>query len=215
MSKFNEYARKIDRMAKESFKKYREAEEAYKAARDKMESYPKNRDGVLLPYVAQYARAQADFYEAQEVFRKEQKLLAEHSKEMSKIREELETDLEDHYAPDPKSLDSNTLELLKSGALKSGDYERLLEEAKDTENYTMIRLIGRYAKEAADEESRHNGNSPKSQELRAVSNMANQVGIDDHMSVFDSLVDVYNRSVKNPGMIDFWESLTSEIVENF
>lgn len=210
MSKFNSYAKRIDKIATEAFKKYREAEAAYTEAIKKHNSTPQIVNGSFLPYAAEQARAQADFLDAKEAWRKAKIDFENQIKEIEAVREELKNEVEQSYTVDPTALDTNTVELLKSGILKSADYMKLMEEAKAAGNHTMTRVIAKYAKEEAD---RQTPNTAITRELNAVSYMADSGN--GHLQEFDKLADVFNRTVRNPAMIDHWEELTAETVENF
>ena len=102
-------------------------------------------------YAAKSARAQADFLEAKEAYRKAKGVLESHKSEIAALRKELVAELDDHYAADPAALDSNTLELLKSGVLKANEYAKLMDKAQAAGNHTMARMIGKYAADAAEE----------------------------------------------------------------
>ena len=121
----------------------------------------------------------------------------------------------DDYSADPKAIDNNTLTLLNAGILKSSDYEKLMKEAQAADNHTMVRLIGKYAGNAAEAEERKNGsNSIKAKELRTISYMGRENG-DNVLRSFDSLSEVFRRTADNPAMIDKWDYLTGDTIENF
>ena len=69
--------------------------------------------------------------------------------EVAKIRSALEKAVTDFYAADPKAIDANTMELLKSGILKPAEYARLFDAADNGDNATMCRLIAQAAENAA------------------------------------------------------------------
>lgn len=215
MSKFNKYASKVNDIATAAFAEYRKAEQTYKEAEAKAKQYPQRMGMVNAEYAAKSARAQADLLEAKENMKAAQRKFESHKSEIAALRKELAAELSDHYAADPAALDSNTLELLKSGVLKSNEYEKLMNEAQSSGNYTMARMIAKYAGDAAEAESKRSGGySQTAMQLRAVSYMANENNGNDTLKAFDTMADVYNRSVNNPGMIDHWGELTGDIVEN-
>jgi hypothetical protein len=216
MSKFNGYARKVDQIAKKAFAEYRAAENALKEAKQKASEYPHRGGMVNAEYAAKSARAQADYIEAKEAFSQAKKAFESHKSEIAAIRKELAAELNDYYAADPATLDSNTLELMKTGILKPHEYTKLMNEAQAAGNYTMQRMIAKYASEAAEAEGKRSGeNSETARELRAISYTATQNAGGDHLRAFDVLADVYDRAVNNPGMIDHWDELTAETTENF
>ena len=112
-------------------------------------------------------------------------------------------------------MDGNTLELLKSGVLKPDEYGRLMNTAQESENYTMARIIGKFAGDAVAETARTYGeNSRQVQDLKLVSYMANQNSGSDTLAYFDAMAETFERTSNNPAMIGAWSELTSEIVEN-
>ena len=150
MSKFNSYARKLDEIAKAAFEEYRKAEQAYKKAEERQREYPQ-RGGVTPEYAAKAARAQADFIEAKAAYDNARRNFgAAEAKAIRELREGLETAVNDAYSVDPAKLDGNTLELLKSGILNASEYAKIMSAAQAADNPTMVRMISKYAKDAAD-----------------------------------------------------------------
>lgn len=215
MSKFNSYARKVNDIATAAFEEYRKTEQAYKKAEEQARQYPQRHGMVDAQYAAKSARAQADFLEAKEAYRKAKGVLESHKSEIAALRKELIAELDDHYAADPAALDSSTLELLKSGVLKANEYAKLMDKAQSDGNYTMARMIAKYAGDAAAEVAKKYGqNDEQARVLRGISYTANQNNGNETLQAFDLMGDVYNRAVNNPGMIDHWGELTSNALEN-
>lgn len=211
MSKFNDYGKKVNEIARNAFQKYREAEAAYKRAEDQQRKYPQRHGIVDAAYAAQSARAYADFLTAKETFKRAQDEFRAHNAEIADLRKQLAADLEAHYAADPAALDGNTLELLKSGVLKTGEYARMMDQAQSSGNHTMARMVAKYAGEAA---KQYNDNDTRARELRAIAyKVANSNGANT-LARFDLMADVYNKATNNPYMIDSWDSLTGEAAEN-
>lgn len=215
MSKYNSYAKKVDEIAKEAFKEYRKAEKVLEDAEKEARLYPQNHGVVTADIAAKSARAHSDLLEAREKMKVARRSLEERNREIAALRKELAAEVEDHFSADPKSLDSNTLELLRSGILNSYEYEKLLKESRAAGNHTMARVIARYAGRAADREEAENGESSNTRNLRAVSYMASGDRGEDILQSFDVLAEAFKRSSQNPAMIDDWGSLTGGIVENF
>ena len=215
MSKFNSYARKVDEIAKAAFEDYRKAEQAYKKAEEQARKYPQRHGMVDAQYAAKSARAQADFLEAKEAMKAAKTAFEGHKSEIAALRKELVSELDDHYAADPAALDSATLELLKSGVLKANEYGKLMDKAQSDGNYTMARMIAKYAGDAAEQRgSKYGQNDEQARTLRAISYTAGQNNGSNTLQAFDLLSDVYSRSVNNPAMIDAWGELTADAVEN-
>lgn len=210
MSKFNDYGKQVNAIAKEAFKKYREAEAAYKRAEDQQRKYPQRQGIVDAEYAAKAARAFADFTQAKADMKRAKEEFSAHNAEIAALRKQLAADLDAHYAADPAALDNNTLELLKSGVLKTSEYRRMMDQAQNSGNHTMARMIAKYAGDAA---KQYNDNDTRSRELRAISYMANNNNGANTLAAFDLMADVYSRATNNPYMIDSWDSLTGEVAE--
>lgn len=216
MSKFNSYARKLDEQAKAAFKAYRDAEAAYKKAEQKAREYPQRNGMVNADYAAKSARAQADFLEAKQAYETARRTFRESDTQFNAMRRELAAAIDDAYSADPAQLDTATLELLKSGILTGSEYAKLLEQAKAASNPTMVRMIGRYAGEAAKARGESHGmNDREATALRMAEYNSRSYTGGDRLEAFDNMVSLYHRCTNNPGMIDHWDEFTAETVENF
>lgn len=216
MSKFNSYAKKLDEQAKAAFKAYRDAEAAYKKAEQKAREYPQRNGMVNADYAAKSARAQADFLEAKQAYETARRTFRESDTQFNAMRRELAAAIDDAYSADPAQLDSNTLELLKSGILTGSEYAKLLEQAKAASNPTMVRMIGRYAGEAAKARGESHGmNDREATALRMAEYNSRSYTGGDRLQAFDNMVELYHRCTNNPAMIDHWDEFTAETVENF
>lgn len=216
MSKFNSYAKKVDEMAKAAFEAYRKAEAAYKKAEEKAREYPQRQGMVNADYAAKSARAQADFLEAKAAFEAAKRTFRDSDRQFDGMRKELAAAIEDAYSVDPAALDSATLELLKSGIMNAGEYTKLLEQAKAANNPTMVRMIGKYAADAAKARGESHGmNDREAQALRMAEYNSRTYTGGDRLEAFDNMVSLYHRCTNNPGMIDHWGEFTAETVENF
>ncbi len=217
MSKFNSYARKLDEIAKAAFEEYRKAEQAYKKAEEKQREYPQ-RGGMVSPeYAAKAARAQADYLEAKAAYDNARRNFgAAEAKAIRELREGLETAVNDAYSVDPAKLDTATLELLKSGIMNASEYAKLMSAAQAADNPTMVRMIGKYAQDAADAmATKYGQNDPKARELRNVTYQSRAYTGSTYLANFDTVTDVFNRCTRNPALIDKWGDLTGEMVEQF
>lgn len=216
MSKFNHYVKKADEMAKAAFEAYRKAEKAYKDAEKKRNEYPQRHGMVDAQYAAKSARAQADFLEAKEAYEAAKRTFRDSGAQFKTMRSELAADLEKEYSVNPAALDSNTLELIKSGIMNAGEYMRLLKEAQAAGNHTMARMIGKYAADAAEARgSKYGQNDNEARNLRLVDYEAKANTGNDRLQAFDNMAELYNRCINNPAMIDHWDEFTADTVENF
>ena len=216
MSKFNSYAKKLDEQARAAFKAYRDAEAAYKKAEQKAREYPQRNGMVNADYAAKSARAQADFLEAKQAYETARRTFRESDTQFNAMRRELAAAIDDAYSADPAQLDTATLELLKSGILTGSEYAKLLEQAKAASNPTMVRMIGRYAGEAAKARGESHGmNDREATALRMAEYNSRSYTGGDRLQAFDNMVELYHRCTNNPAMIDHWDEFTAETVEKF
>ena len=216
MSEFNHFAQKLNQIAQAAFAEYRRAEGAYKKAEEQRNKYPQRRGFVDAEYATKAARAEADFLEASEAMKAAQRTFESHKSEIAALRKELAAALEDHYAVDPAALDGATLELLKSGVLKASEYNKLMSKAQSDGNYTMARMIAKYAGDAAAERGEKYGqNDEQARALRGISYTANQNNGDAYLETFDVMSECYSRCCRNPGLIQHWDALVAPDVEAF
>lgn len=219
MSKFNDYARRLDTLARENFQKYINAKEEYENACDKLAQYPQHYGNVDHEYERKRVRAIADHADAKAAFDVVKNEYADTVREVKKIRAELVNAIEADYIVDPEQLDNATVELLKSSVLKPADYERFMNDALENENHAMVRMIAKYAEDASKALENSGMEQSKYFESRErLNNVVNACKTDDgreYLEAFDFLADVYKRSVNNPAMIPFWDQLTTHAVEGF
>lgn len=216
MSKFYRYAEELNEIAKAAFDMYNKAEAACNKAKAEYEGFARGRNMSDPKNIAKYARLQADYYEAQDALRKAKMEFADTGNRFNSMRVELAAALDEAYGVDPAALDNNTLELLKSGIMNGREYTKLLHEAMNKTNPTMVRMIGKYAADEAKARAEKNGQSdPEAKAMRLVSAESRNYTGGDRLEAFDNMIDLFNRCAKNPRMIDHWERFTAEIVENF
>lgn len=217
MSKFNEYARRLDTLARKSFEKYEQARIKYEDASNKMAGYPLRLGDK--EYERKRLRAIADHAEAKEAFNAAKREYTGTLEEVKMIRAELVNAIEEDYSVDPAQLDNNTIELMKSGVLKPADYVRLMNDALKNENHGMIRIIAKYADEASaqlqksglDQKTVYDGR----ERLNGVIQAAKTDDGREYLQAFDYLTEAYSRTVNNPAMINYWDQLTTNAVEDF
>ena len=212
MSKFNNYARKLNEIANATFEEYRRAEAAVKSAESRHNAYPR-RNGADPAYMAKAARAEADFVEARNAFDQMRRhLFDDKRKEIAAVREELEKAVFDAFAADPKAVDGNTLALMNSGIMTADEYSRLIDSAIASGNYTMTRLL---AKSAADMAEKTTGDADVSRSYRLVSHKGKGANGHEYMEAFDFLASTFNRCERNFALTGKWDELTSPVVDSF
>lgn len=208
MSKFNSYAKRLNEAAKEAFEKYQKAEKAYQAAEQARTRLPWNATQE------QKTLAEARIIEARNDLKKAQEAFTAGRTVMDGARAELVKDLGRAYTANPEDIDPNTMELLKSGILTPGEYVKLANGAISSGNNTMLRLIGSYA-EKYGEANREALSMEERGALYGVSSRAKGSTGAAELSNYDTLVSIFDRCANNPGIINRWDELTSEMVENF
>ena len=224
MSKYNQYAKRLDTAFKTAREEYKEAwnklQAAQKANTDaqawRAETYRGEND-------LRRQRARAQLLEAEHTFRAtESRVWAEFDRQKEAIRRELESDVRASSTVDPDAIDANALELLKSGILTADDVFSLVN--KYDANVTMLRLISKHAKELADD--KNTDAKTRGQLYVLCSQIGN--GKNSTMRNFSDLVEISNYCSGRGGggtqrttpahtvaMAGKWEELASTAVENF
>ena len=212
MSKFNNYAKKLNEIANATFTEYRKKSDAVKSAESKYNAYPW-RDGADPTYLAKSARARADLAEARAQFEHcRRHLFEEQRKDIAVIRAELVEALGKEYAADPKAVDGNTLALMNSGIMTADEYSRLIDSAIASGNFTMTRLL---AKSAADMAEKTTGDADVSRSYRLASHKGKGMDGREYLQAFDFLADTFNRCERNFALTTKWDELTSPVVDSF
>ena len=211
MSRFNDYAKKLNEIANGTFEEYRRAEAAVKSAESRYNAYPR-RNGADPAYMAKSARAEADLAEARNAFDQMRRhLFDDKRKEIGSVREELEKAVFDAFAADPKAVDMNTLALMNSGILTAAEYNRLIDASTAAGNHTMVRLLAQSAKDRADKVN----DSDTAREYRLVAQKGKGANGREFLEAFDYMGDVFNRCERNFSLAGKWDELTADVVENF
>ena len=211
MSKFNNYAKKLNEIANATFTEYREKSDAVKSAESRYNAYPR-RNGADPAYMAKSARAEADLAEARNVFDQMRRhLFDDKRREIAAVRAELEKAVFDAFAADPKSVDANTLALMNSGIMTADEYSRLIDSAIASGNYTMTRLLAKSAADMAEKVT----DSDVARSYRLVSHKGKGMDGREYLQAFDFLTDTFNRCERNFALSTKWDELTSPVVDSF
>ena len=224
MSQYNKYAQRLDTAFKTAREEYMEAwnqlQAAQKANTDaqawRAETYRGEND-------LRRQRARAQLLEAEHTFKAaESRVWAEFDRQKEAIRRDLESEVRATSTVDPDAIDTNALELLKSGILTADDIFSMVD--KYDSNITMLRLISKTAKELADD--KNTDTATRGQLYMLCSRIRN--GRNSTMRNFDDLVEISNYCSGRGGggtqrttpahtvaMAGKWEELASTAVENF
>ena len=211
MSKFNNYAKKLNEIANATFTEYQEKSDAVKSAESRHNAYPR-RNNADPAYMAKSARAEADLAEARNAFDQMRRhLFDDKRRKIAAVRVELEKAVFDAFAADPKAVDANTLALMNSGIMTADEYSRLIDSAIASGNFTMTRLL---AKSAADMAEKVN-DSDVARSYRLVSHKGKGMDGREYLQAFDFLTDTFNRCERNFALSTKWDELTSPVVDSF
>ena len=211
MSKFNNYAKKLNEIAHTTFTEYREKSDAVKSAESRCNAYPR-RNGADPAYMAKSARAEADLAEARNAFDQMRRhLFDDKRREIAAVRVELEKAVFDAFAADPKAVDANTLALMNSGIMTADEYSHLIDSAIASGNYTMTRLLAKSAADMAEKVT----DSDVARSYRLVSHKGKGMDGREYLQAFDFLADTFNRCERNFALSTKWDELTSPVVDSF
>lgn len=211
MSRFNDYAKKLNEIANGAFEEYRRAEAAVKSAESRHNAYPR-RNNADPAYMAKSARAEADLAEARNAFDQMRRhLFDDKRREIAAVRAELEKAVFDAFAADPKSVDGNTLALMNSGIMTADEYSRLIDSAIASGNFTMTRLLAKSAADMAEKVT----DSDVARSYRLVSHKGKGMDGREYLQAFDFLTDTFNRCERNFALSTKWDELTSPVVDSF
>lgn len=222
MSKFNTYARRLAEAFKEARSEYNAAfcalQEAQQVSRNANAWRPG--DSAEEKQV-RTARAALKLHDAEAAFNEvSARVWGDFKTTRRMLRADLEQEVRAANLANPDAIDNNALELLKSGVLTSDDYAAFME--KYDSNPTMLKLLARYAAEAA-----------KATDSRREAATLNAISIDCQsgqsaiLRAFDDLCKVsdYCRGERHEGdrfrpeytaiMSEKWDDLAGEAVESF
>lgn len=214
MSKYNSYARNLDAA-------FRAARDEYTAVYNELTKAKENASAAGLDAVKKQI-ATLQLQEAENSLRKEAaRIWTEFDAKAAELRSALEKEVQTSNLADPSAIDSNAVELMKTGVLSVDDYFGFADRYDG--NPTMLKLIGHYAKEAAD-------STDDRKDRVALTVLAQDCakGTGKTLKAWDSMMTAANycsgrggsgNRRPTPGvtlsMGEWWEQLSGEIVENF
>lgn len=214
MSKYNSYARNLDAA-------FRAARDEYTAVYNELAKAKENASTAGLDAVKQQI-ATLQLQEAENKMRTETaRIWAAFDAKAAELRSALEKEVQTSNLADPSAIDSNAVELMKTGVLTVDDYFGFADRYDG--NPTMLKLIGYYAKEAAD-----SADDRKDKVALTVLAQDCAKGTGKTLKAWDSLMTAANycsgrggsgNRRTTPGvtlsMGEWWEQLSGEIIENF
>lgn len=223
MSKFNEYAQELNRIAKTYIADLKNATSASADAEMKYNRH-KRPNGLwsnpTLEEIEMATTSEAEYYRTREQLKKVQTtMLSEAKNSIKELRAKLEEALNSHYCATPADIDANLMAILDSGMLSAGEYERLYEKMVQADNATMARMICVAAKEAAEEmgENLAVGSKEREERMRLIliSQNAKNIGAGPYLRAFDEMIDMFNIHSRNVALCDRWDEFAGEKIKNF
>lgn len=224
MSNYNDYAKRLDAAFKEAREIYISTYNAYTSAKAK---YEKNKQYIPgeqdYTWKARRAEAELAFSKAEEAFKNAGvAALKKLNEDAATIQTEIKRALMGDGLAQPKAVDLNAVELMKAGILNADDMEHFAELYND--NYTMLRLIGKYAQDmAANIKGKDERSITDHRKLTLLANNA-ATGLDRKYDEFAELVDavkIYSGQTRSGNSPDFvvsmlqkWDS-TQAAIDNF
>lgn len=214
MSEFNRFAKELDAA-------FRTARSEYAAVYDELAKAKENASAAGLDAVKKQI-ATLQLQEAEKKMRQETgRIWSVFDAKAAELRSALEKEVQTSNLADPSAIDSNAVELMKTGVLTVDDYFGFADRYDG--NPTMLKLIGHYAKEAAD-----SAGDRKDKVALTVLAQDCAKGAGPTLKAWDSMMTAANycsgrggsgNRRPTPGvtlsMGEWWEQLSGEIVENF
>ena len=214
MSEFNHFAKELDAA-------FRTARSEYAAVYDELTKAKESASAAGLDAVKKQI-ATLQLQEAEKKMRQEAaRIWAEFDAKAAELRRALEKEVQTSNLADPSAIDSNAVELMKTGVLTVDDYFGFAD--RFSENPTMLKLVGYYAKEAAD------GTDDRKDRV-ALTVLAQDCakGTGKTLKAWDDLMTTVNycsgrggtgNKRQTPGVVvsmgEWWDQLSGEIIENF
>lgn len=214
MSEFNHFAKDLDTA-------FRAARGEYTAVYNELTKAKENASAAGLDAVKKQI-ATLQLQEAEKKMRQEtERIWTEFDAKAAELRSALEKEVQTSNLADPSAIDSNAVELMKTGVLTVDDYFSFAD--RYSENSTMLKLIGHFAREAAD-----SADDRKDKAALTVLAQDCAKGTGKTLKAWDSMMTAANycsgrggsgNRRTTPGvtlsMGEWWEQLSGEIVENF
>ena len=216
MSEFNIFAKRLDEAFRKSCSEYNAAFHALECAQQASRDANAWRPGDSAEEKqVRTARAALKLHDAEATFNEVSACVWDNFKATRRtIRAELEQAVRTADIVKPDAINSNALELMKSGVMTSDDYAAFVK--KYGNNPTMLRLISHYSAAAAKAQD----GSSEAAALNSISD-ACQSWKGKALQKFDDLSDycgnITGREEPDEvsGMIEKWDELSLNSVENF
>lgn len=220
MSKYNNYAKELDKAFKEARKEYLSVYESYTETKKQFDCVPQINGIVNYDYAKKHNEAKYAFEKAKIEMQNAKNIWEKFNQRCRELKSNLENEVYKNNAINPESVDSATVELLKSGMLTGDDYFSLADKYDD--NPTMLKLIAGYANEA---QAKTQDKSEQAKLKVCVNTLKDGKSLS--IKKFDELCKVaeYCSNQHDPkmannysfakSMCEEWENITANSIENF
>lgn len=212
MGKYNKYAQDLNKAFIKARESYKEEAKAMEIA-ERFLGSGQNEHEIALSH-QRYHETKAAFRHANN------KIWDDFNLEAKKIREALQQQIERDSLSDPKAVDSNAIELIKTGMLTADEYRNIAASYKN--NPTMVKLIAYYATQQAEntiDGAKKADYNLVASELRGLQNATFEkfdamLNIAYHCSGHGTSgsSDSYNYDYVL-SMADQWETLTGDVID--
>lgn len=215
MGKFKSYAEKLNETARAAFVQYTLAAEELEKAQAAARETPMPTGGTVSDeYYRKALDAAQALRKAQDAEKAARDAMQTAESKMRDLRAKLYDAVRDEYYPYGKDIDEKDMQVLQSGIMTADEYRRMYEVAKATENWTMCRMIGKYAGEYGNQREKA-GALDEAQEMRALQYDSELNRAAPVLDAFESLIETFGSMQRNPHIIPRWNELTAEIIESF
>ena len=213
-TKYNHFAKDLDTAFKAARDEYAAAYNAVEQTRKAMQDAGQD---ALKRQIATLQLQEAEKKMRQETGR----IWSVFDAKAAELRSALEKEVQASKCVDPTAVDAAGVELMKSGILTADDYYSLAE--KYDGNVTMLRLLSKYAADAATDADNRKDRAALTVLSRECAN-----GTGKTLKAWDDLMTTVNycsgrggtcRRQQTPGVVahmgEWWDELSGEIIENF
>ena len=223
MGKYYSFARRLDTAYKDALDQFAKAWKQLMDAQEKFDEAGRWHFGeTQSERELNVAKARIALTEAQVAFESDRTSIWDvFNQQRAQIKKELEAAVKEDGTANPDAVDTNGLKILESGILSADEYAAFAE--KYDNNPTMLRFVGKYAREAADTMK----DDPKARATLNSVAMACQDGRSAPLRAWDDLSRVcdYCSGQSRKGIIArpehilamgaHWEDLSAEAIQNF
>lgn len=207
MTRYNDYAKRIDAAARDALAVIVAADERVKRAEKLAQDANASHDARRIHH------AKGDLLDAQDEVRAARKSAENTLEIIGGIRKELGAAIDRDNIVNESDVDAAAVELLRSGVMTPADYNAMAN--RFSSNRTMLRLCAKYAQDAAREAQSANDERMATDYRTLAVRVNESLSGRRYESGVEVIVDAFTRCIRNHAMIKDYPALTSDIVENF